>query len=69
MYHRQPIPQSPHIEAIVKIKQIINEYTAFVDSSIHTKMLVEFEHIISYNEGDFVYIEGELEMIEFDELV
>lgn len=60
LFHRQPIAQSPHMEAVVQIKQIIDEYSADVASSICNNMLIEFEQSTEYSEGDFVYIEGEL---------
>lgn len=61
--YRQTIPKSSHIEAIVQVHQIIDDYSAYVISSIiDDTILVEFEHAVDYIKGDKIYIEGSLEM-------
>ena len=61
--HKQTIPKSPHIEAVVQICQVIDAYSVYVNSSISAgKILVDFEHAVDYQEGDIIFIKGSLEM-------
>lgn len=61
--HKQTIPKSSHIEAVVQVCQVIDEYSVYANSSISkNKILVEFEHVIDYEEGDKIFIKGSLEM-------
>lgn len=63
--HRYPIPKSSHIEAVVQVCEIIDEYTLYASTSlIENKILVEFEHSVKYNQGDYIHIEGSLEFNE-----
>lgn len=56
---------SSHIEAIVQVSKIIDEYSIWVESSISDeKILVEFETKNYVNIGDKIYIEGSLEFHE-----
>ena len=67
LFHRQEILKSPHIEAIVKVVQIINEYSIYAHSSIlNDNVLIEFERAVDYKVGDRVFIIGSLEMNETD---
>lgn len=61
--HKQTIPKSSHIEAVVQVCQVINEYSVYVNSSISAgRILVDFEHAVDYQEGDIIFIKGSLEM-------
>lgn len=65
MMHKYPIPKSSHIEAVVQVCEIVDEYNLYVSTSlVESKILVEFEHPVKYNQGDYIYIEGS---VEFDE--
>lgn len=60
---QQLIPKSSHIEAIVEVVELVDDYslyalTAFSDN----KILIEFENIIDYRIGDMIYVEGSLEI-------
>lgn len=61
--HKQTIPKSSHIEAVVQVCQVIDEYSIYVNSSISAgRILVDFEHAVDYQEGDIIFIKGSLEM-------
>lgn len=63
--HQQTVQKSSHIEAIVQIFQIVDEYSVYAFSSIsNSAILVEFENMVNYKEGDKVFIEGSLELVE-----
>ena len=65
--HKQVIDNSSHIEAVVEVSRIIDNYSVYVFSSISTdEVLVEFESEVDYKEGDRVFIEGSLEINEFE---
>ncbi len=52
------------INAVVEITKIIDEYSFHAFSSIQEEeILVEVEDVISFREGDRVYIEGVLEIV------
>ena len=57
----QPLPNSPHIEAVVKVVKQINSDSLLVKSSIlDSEILVEFENEVIYKKNDVVFLEGEL---------
>ena len=57
----QPLPNSPHIEAVVKVVKQINSDSLLVKSSIlDSEILVEFENEVIYKRNDVVFLEGEL---------
>ena len=56
LIHRQKIQNSPHIEAIIEVTQIIDKYSMYAHSSITDKnILIEFESVASYKVGDNTY--------------
>ena len=62
LMHEQPIFQSSHINAIVDVIEIIDDYsilalTDFCDG----KLLIQFEKKIKYSVYDRIYVEGSLE--------
>jgi len=59
----QKIQKSSHIEAIVEVVQIIDEYSLYAVSSIlDDSVLIEFESGVNYKVGDRILIIGSLEM-------
>lgn len=63
LMHKQLIPGSSHIEAIVRICKIVDDYSVFASSSlVNGLILIEFEHRVNYRKGDVIYLEGSLEM-------
>lgn len=63
--HHQEIQKSPHIEAIIEVTQIIDEYSVYALSSIlDDKVLIEFENAVSYKVGERVLVVGSLELSE-----
>lgn len=65
LFHRQNIINSPHIEAIVEVLQIVDKYSLYALSSIvDDKILIEFESAMNYKVGERVFLSGELEMSE-----
>ena len=63
--HFQNIYNSPHIEAVIEVVQIIDEYSIYARSSISDdNILIEFENAISYEVGERVFVTGSLEMRE-----
>lgn len=65
--HRQEIYKSSHIEAIIEVAQIIDEYSIYAFSSIFDgNILIEFEKAVSYIVGERVLVIGSLELSETD---
>ena len=65
--HRQEIYKSSHIEAIIEVAQIIDEYSIYAFSSIlDDNILIEFEKAVSYIVGERVLVSGSLELSETD---
>jgi len=65
--HKQVIKNSSHIEAVVEVSRIVDKYSVYVFSSVITaEVLVEFECEVDYKVGDRVFIEGSLEIKEFE---
>lgn len=63
LFHHQDIQKSSHIEAIVEVVRIINEYSIYAVSSIlNENVLIEFENAVDYKVGDRVFLIGSLEM-------
>ena len=60
---KQDIESSSHIEAVVDIAEIIDEYSAYAMTAVTDKPIpIEFESKISYKVNDRIYIEGSLEI-------
>lgn len=65
LIHRQKIQKSPHIEAIIEVEQIIDEYSIYALSTISDRdILIEFENAVSYKVGERVLVIGSLELNE-----
>ena len=65
LIHHQEIQKSPHIEAIIEVAQIIDEYSVYARSSISgDNVLIEFENAVSYKVGERVLVVGSLELSE-----
>lgn len=65
LIHHQEIQKSPHIEAIIEVVQIIDEYSVYALSSIlDDNVLIEFENAVSYKVGERVLVIGSLELNE-----
>ena len=65
LIHRQKIQKSPHIEAIIEVEQIIDEYSIYALSTISDRdILIEFENAASYKVGERVLVIGSLELSE-----
>lgn len=63
--HHQGILNSSHIEAVVKIIRIVDEYSVYALSSIvDDKILIEFESAVNYKVGDKILVIGSLEIVE-----
>ena len=61
--HWHPMPRSSDIEAVVEVFQVIDDYSIYAFSSISDeKILVEFEHKVSYQKGDIIFVGGSLEL-------
>ena len=67
LFHCQEIPNSPHIEAVVEVSKVVDEYAVYALSSImETEILVEFETVIDYQVGDKISVIGSLEIADND---
>lgn len=65
MPHYQDIYKFSHIEAIIKVGQIIDEYSLYAFSSLSDDIiLIEFENAVNYIIGDRVFVIGSLELSE-----
>lgn len=63
LMHRQPIQLSSHIEAVVQVCQVVDNYSVLAMSTVaEDQILVEFEHAVDYKSGDRIYLEGSLEL-------
>lgn len=63
LIYYQKIQESSHIEAVIKVAQIIDEYSLYAVSSISDdNILIEFESAAEYNAGDNVLVIGSLEL-------
>ena len=57
----QNIQKSPHIEAIVKVTKIIDNYRIYAISSIRQdEILIDFEEEVDCRVGDKILISGEI---------
>ena len=57
----QPFPNSPHIEAVVRVVKHVNSDSLLVESAISdSEILVEFENNVAYEKDDVIFFEGEL---------
>ena len=62
----QEFENSPNIKAIIEVKEVVDEYTIYAQSSLcDESILIEFENKMMYKKYDRVYIEGSLELVEF----
>ena len=56
---------SPNIKAIIEVKEVVDEYTIYAQSSLcDESILIEFENKMMYKKYDRVYIEGSLELVD-----
>lgn len=63
LIYRQPIQLSSHIEAVVQVCQVVDNYSVLAMSTVaEDQILVEFEHAVDYKSGDRIYLEGSLEL-------
>jgi hypothetical protein len=67
MMHQQGLKDSSHIEAIVEVCEVKDDYSIYANSTIiNDNILIEFEDIVDYSVGDKIRIEGSLEIDEAD---
>ena len=65
LIQQKKIQKSPHIEAIIEVEQIIDEYSIYALSTISDRdILIEFENAVSYKVGERVLVIGSLELSE-----
>lgn len=65
--HYQNIQKSSHIEAVVEVTRVIDEYSLYALSSIvEDNILIEFENEVDYKVGERVLIIGSLEINEME---
>ena len=59
----QKIPKSSHIEAVVEVVKVVDEYSLKVRSSILPgNIMIEFETSADYKAGDRIRVSGSLEL-------
>ena len=59
LYYNQNIQSSPHINAIIEVTEIIDEYSLYAFSSIlNDNIVIEFESAIDYKVGEHVFVIG-----------
>lgn len=59
--HHQKIQESPHIEAVVEVAQMTDEYSIYALSSIlDDTILIEFESAVEYRVGERILVIGSL---------
>ena len=59
----QKIPKSSHIEAVVEVVKVVDEYSLKVRSSILPgNIMIEFETSADYKAGDRIWVSGSLEL-------
>ena len=67
LYYNQNIQSSPHINAIIEVTEIIDEYSLYAFSSIlNDNIVIEFERAIDYKVGEHVFVTGSLELREIE---
>lgn len=53
LIHHQEIQKSSHVEAIIEVAQIIDEYSVYARATISSdNVLIEFENAVSYKVGE-----------------
>ena len=68
LYYNQNIQLSPHINAIIEVTEIIDEYSIYAFSSIlNDNILIEFESAVDYKAGEHVFVTGSLELREMED--
>lgn len=61
----QEFENSPNIKAIIEVKEVVDEYTIYAQSSLcDESILIELENKMMYKKYDRVYIEGSLELVD-----
>ena len=61
----QEFENSSNIKAIIEVKEVVDEYTIYAQSSLcDESILIEFENKMMYKKYDRVYIEGSLELVD-----
>lgn len=60
----QNIDFSSHIEAVIQVKEIVDDYTILAHTSIMKEaLIVEFENKVDLCKGELIRIKGSLEII------
>ena len=68
LYYNQNIQSSPHINAIIEVTEIIDEYSLYAFSSIlNDNIVIEFESAIDYKVGEHVFVTVSLELREIED--
>lgn len=63
----QNLPKSSHIEAVIEVVKVIDEYSLYAHSSIlEDSILIEFESEVDYKVGERVFVIGSLEINPID---
>ena len=59
----QKIPKSSHIEAVVEVVNVVDDYSLKARSSILPEnIMIEFETSVDYKVGDRIWVSGSLEL-------
>lgn len=59
LMYKQPIFNSYHIEAVVEVVEVIDEFSLYaITSIIENKVLVDFDEKVSFNIKDRIFIDG-----------
>ncbi len=67
LYHRQSIENSSHIEMVVEVEKIVDDYSVLAKSSISDELIkIDFEERVNYKLKDRIWLLGSLELIEED---
>lgn len=65
LYYCQNIDNSSHIEAVVEVTKIIDDYSFYAYSNIADReIIIEFEEKTNYKKEDKVWVVGSLELAE-----
>ena len=65
LMHEQPITHSSDISAVVKVEEVLDDYSIYAITSLcEERIQIEFESKIDFQKGDVIHIEGSLELVE-----
>lgn len=68
LYYNQNIQSSSHIDAIIEVIEMIDEYSLYAFSSIsNDNIVIEFESAVDYKAGERVFVTGSLELRELED--